>query len=49
MKISEKVYMHITYTFANKIPSGIHNRLNLRPEPLAEEDDDLPVYFGHYL
>ncbi len=51
MKISEKVYMHIlVYAhFFNEIPTGLHNSLNLRPESLTGEDDNLPVHVGHYL
>ncbi len=49
MKISDKVYMNITYTFNNKIPTVLHNSLNPRPELLAGEDDDLRVHVGHYL
>jgi hypothetical protein len=49
MKISEKVYMNITYTFAEKIPTGLHNSLNPRKECLTGVDDDLLVHSGHYL
>ncbi len=49
MKISGKVYMRITYTFLNEIPTGLNNSLNPRLEHLAGVDDDLPVHAGHYL
>ncbi len=43
MKISGNVYIHITYT------SDCLNLHCLRPDPLAGEDDNLPVNVGHYL
>ncbi len=51
MKISGKVSMHIKYRthLFGENPSGLHNSLNLRPEPLAEEDDNLPLNVGHYI
>jgi hypothetical protein len=32
-----------------KIPTGIHNSLNPRPELLVVMNDELPVHVGHYL
>ncbi len=32
-----------------KIPTGIHNSLNPRPELLVLMNDKLPVHIGHYL
>ncbi len=33
----------------NNIPTGLHNRLNPRPELFEGADDDLPVHVSHYL
>jgi hypothetical protein len=33
----------------NKIPIGIHNSLNPRPELQIRRDDDLPVHAAHSL
>jgi len=49
MKVSEKVLMHITNTFIQKIPIGLHNSLNPRTELLTGADNHLPVHVGHYL
>jgi hypothetical protein len=43
MKISEEGYMQLF----NKIPTGINNSLNPRPELLVGTDEDLPVHVGH--
>jgi hypothetical protein len=42
------ICIYHTYLF-NENPSGLHNSLNPRPEPLAGMNDDLPVKVGHYI
>ena len=49
MKIAKKFICILQTHLFNKIPNGIHNSLNPRPELLVGADDDLPVLVGPYL
>ncbi len=48
-KFQEKCICIFHTQLFDKIPTGIHNSLNPRPELLVVTNDKLPVYVGHYL